>query len=51
MDRGTWQATVRGVTKSWTRLKQLSTHNEFIKETKQHVQHLAKYYNQLRSVL
>ena len=26
MDRGTWQATViHGVTKSWTRLKQLST--------------------------
>ena len=26
MDRGAWQATVHGVTKSWTRLKQLSTH-------------------------
>ena len=25
MDRGAWQATVHGVTKSWTRLKQLST--------------------------
>ena len=24
MDRGSWQATVHGVTKSWTRLKQLS---------------------------
>ena len=24
MDRGAWQATVHGVTKSWTRLKQLS---------------------------
>ena len=24
MDRGTWQATVHRVTKSWTRLKQLS---------------------------
>ena len=24
MDRGAWQATVRGVTKSWTLLKQLS---------------------------
>ena len=23
MDRGAWQATVHGVTKSWTRLKQL----------------------------
>ena len=26
MDRGTWWATVHGVTKSGTRLKQLSTH-------------------------
>ena len=26
MDRETWQATVHGVTKSWTRLKQLSMH-------------------------
>ena len=25
MDRGGWQATVHGVTKSWTQLKQLST--------------------------
>ena len=25
-DRGTWQATVRGVTKSWTRLKRLGRH-------------------------
>ena len=25
MDRGAWQATVHRVTKSWTRLKQLST--------------------------
>ena len=25
MDRGAWQATVHGVTKSWTRLKHLST--------------------------
>ena len=24
MDRGSWQATIHGVTKSWTRLKQLS---------------------------
>ena len=24
MDRGSWQVTVRGVTKSWIRLKQLS---------------------------
>ena len=32
MDRGDWQATVHGVTKSWTRLKQLSTHaHEIIK--------------------
>ena len=26
MDRGAWQATVHGVTKSWTRVKQLSMH-------------------------
>ena len=26
MDRGTWQATVQGVAKSWTQLKQLSMH-------------------------
>ena len=26
MDRGAWQATVHGVTKSWTRLKELSMH-------------------------
>ena len=26
MDRGIWQATVHRVTKSWTQLKQLSTH-------------------------
>ena len=26
MDRGAWQATVHGVTKSWTRLNWLSTH-------------------------
>ena len=27
MDRGAWQATVHGVAKSWTWLKQLNTHN------------------------
>ena len=26
MDRGAWQATVHGVTKSWTRVRQLSMH-------------------------
>ena len=26
MDRGVWQAKVHGVTKSWTQIKQLSTH-------------------------
>ena len=26
MERGAWQATVHGVTKSWTQLKQLSMH-------------------------
>ena len=29
MDRGAWWATVHGVAKSWTRLKQLSTHALF----------------------
>ena len=28
MDTGAWWATVHGVTKSWTRLKQLSTHTD-----------------------
>ena len=28
MRRGTWRATVHRVTKSWTRLKQLSTHSQ-----------------------
>ena len=27
MDRGAWWATVHGVTKSWARLKRLSTHS------------------------
>ena len=30
MDRGAWQATVHGVAKSWTRLKQLSAQATFI---------------------
>ena len=30
MDRGAWRATVHRVTKSWTRLKQLSTHTPTI---------------------
>ena len=29
MDRGIWQATVHGVTESWTQLKRLSTHAPF----------------------
>ena len=28
VDRGAWQATVHWVAKSWTRLKQLSTHTK-----------------------
>ena len=28
MDKGAWQATIHGVTKSQTRLKQLSTHTQ-----------------------
>ena len=31
MDRGAWQATVHDVTKSQTRLKQLSTHPHAVK--------------------
>ena len=30
MDRGAWWATVQGVTKNWTRLKQLNTHTHCI---------------------
>ena len=30
MDRGAWWAIVRGVTKNWTRLKQLSTAHKHI---------------------
>ena len=29
MDRGAWRATAHGVAKSWTELKQLSTHSSF----------------------
>ena len=35
MDRGTWQAAVHRAAKSWTRLKQLSTHARTDKENKQ----------------
>ena len=31
MDRGDWWATVHGVAKSWTRLKQLSMHTRLYK--------------------
>ena len=31
MDRGAWQATVHGVTKSWTGLKQFSSMHLFLK--------------------
>ena len=34
MDRGAWRATVRGITKSWTGLKQLNSHTG----------HLLKYF-------
>ena len=30
MDRGTWWATVHGLAKSWTRLKQLGTHRKTV---------------------
>ena len=29
MDKGAWQATVHGVTESWTRLKRLCSHVHF----------------------
>ena len=32
MDRGTWRATVHRVTKSWTRVKQLSIHAVALKK-------------------
>ena len=39
MDRGAWRATVHGVTKSWTQLKQFSMHEiEYEKE------YLSMYY-------
>ena len=34
MDRGAWRATVHGVAKSWTRLRQLSMHTPAILKTK-----------------
>ena len=34
MDRGTWWATVLGVAKSWTQLKQLSRHARTLKPLK-----------------
>ena len=33
MDRGAWQATVRGVAKSWTGLKRLSTCKDLIPQS------------------
>ena len=36
MDRGAWQSMVYRVKKSWTRLKQLSTHTHVV-----HIRHLA----------
>ena len=45
MDRGNWWATVHGVPKSWTRLKQLSTHAQGTTEG------LDKGGKQLRTVL
>ena len=43
MDRGAWQATVHGVAKSQTRLKQLSTHTE--KAKKLEIQFLLQQYS------
>ena len=36
MDRGAWWTTVHGVTKSWTRLKQLSVHTHIHTHTHTH---------------
>ena len=33
MDRGTWQATIHRITKSWLQLKQLSTHAQSMMTT------------------
>ena len=46
MDRGAWRATVRGVTKSWTQLKQLNTHRHthtrMVTHTHRHTERLAQ---------
>ena len=46
MDRGAWRATVRGVTKSWTQLKQLNTHRHthtrMVTHTHTHTERLAQ---------
>ena len=39
MDRGAWQATVHGITKSWTQLKQFSMH-----EIECEKEYLSMYY-------
>ena len=46
MDRGAWWATVHGVAKSWTRLKQLSMHALFtqIKHKKKQIQKIKKTF-------
>ena len=40
MDRGAWWATAYRVTKSWTQLKQLSTHAENAKYCSQYWEHI-----------
>ena len=42
MDGGAWQATVHGVTTSWTRLKRLSTHYRWGNWEWENVRHLSK---------
>ena len=40
MDRGAWQATVHRVAKSWTQLKQLSTHaHKYVQRLKEQYDH------------
>ena len=53
MDRGTWWATVYGVTKSWTQLKWLSTHahtvHQWFSSLSVHYNHLGSFSDRSRS--
>ena len=45
MDRGAWQATAHGVTKSWTQLKCLSMHAQLILYTEKNTEFLSNRQN------